>query len=40
MVLLKINEHRELLLNQILESQNGDYVLQAQTLAKMKPDGW
>jgi hypothetical protein len=30
----------EEIFKEILESQDGDYILQAQVLADMKPTGW
>jgi len=37
---LKIKEISEAIVDEILESTDGDYVIQAQILSKMKPLGW
>jgi len=37
---MKIKEIRDSLLNEILDSPDGDYALQAFLLSKMKPAGW
>jgi hypothetical protein len=34
------NEISEAIVSEILDSQDGDYIVQAQMLAQIKPSGW